>query len=84
MRKKRILAASEFTELNSGYSVYYKELLSRLYNDYGDKFELGELAAAQTDTDKARDYFTRALETFESMKAAPDAARAIAVLESLK
>jgi tetratricopeptide (TPR) repeat protein len=47
-------------------------------------FELGELAAAQTDIDKARDYFTRALETFESMKAAPDAARAIAVLESLK
>ena len=36
-------------------------------------FELGELATAQTDTAKAREYFTRALAAFESMQAVPDA-----------
>lgn len=47
-------------------------------------FELGELAAAQTDAAKARDYFTRALAAFEEMRAAPDAARTRAALETLE
>ena len=47
-------------------------------------FELGELAAAQTDTDKARDYFTSALAAFQSMQAVPDAVRVRSALEKLK
>jgi len=46
-------------------------------------FELGELALAQTDTAAARSHFSRALAAFEAMRAAPDAARTHAVLESL-
>lgn len=46
-------------------------------------FELGELAAAQMNTAKARDYFVRALAAFEAMRSAPDAARTHAVLERL-
>jgi len=38
-------------------------------------FELGEVAAAQIDTDNAHHYFTRALEAFEAMGALPDIAR---------
>ena len=38
-------------------------------------FELGELAAAQTDIVKAREYFTRALMAFEIMGALPDVAQ---------
>ena len=45
--------------------------------------ELAELALAQTNTAEARDYFSRALATFEEMKAVPDAARTRAALESL-
>jgi tetratricopeptide (TPR) repeat protein len=47
-------------------------------------FELGELAAAQMNLGKSRDYFTRALAAFEEMRAAPDAARTQAALERLK
>jgi len=46
-------------------------------------FELGELAAARTNTAKARDYFTRALAAFEAMRAAPDVARTRAAIERL-
>jgi tetratricopeptide (TPR) repeat protein len=45
--------------------------------------ELGELAAARAEALAARDYFSRALATFEDMKAAPDAARVRAVLAIL-
>jgi tetratricopeptide (TPR) repeat protein len=46
-------------------------------------FELGELALAQTDTAAVRGHLSRALATFEALRAAPDAARTHAVLESL-
>ena len=46
-------------------------------------FELGELAVAQTDAIKARDYFTRALQAFEAMQATPDVARLQTALEKL-
>ncbi len=46
-------------------------------------FELAELALAQTNTAEARDYFSRALATFEEMRAVPDAARVRAALEAL-
>jgi hypothetical protein len=46
-------------------------------------FEMGELSTAQIDTAKARDYFIRALESFESMQATPDAERAKAALKRL-
>jgi tetratricopeptide (TPR) repeat protein len=46
-------------------------------------FELGELAAAQTNTAQAHDYFARALTAFEEMRAAPDMARTRAALEAL-
>lgn len=38
-------------------------------------FELGELAVAQKNVTQARDYFTRALNDFEGIGAAPDAIR---------
>ena len=47
-------------------------------------FELGELAAAQTNTDKARGFFNRALDAFESMQAITDAARVRVALENLR
>ncbi len=46
-------------------------------------FEMGELARAQMKTEQARDYFSRALRTFEELRAAPYAARSRAVLETL-
>ncbi len=46
-------------------------------------FELGELAAAQANTAKARDDYTQALAAFETMRAVPDAARTQAALEGL-
>lgn len=46
-------------------------------------FELGELARTQTDSAKARGYFTRALTAFEEMQAAPHAARTRKVLERI-
>ncbi len=45
--------------------------------------ELGELAAAQANTDKARSYFRRALAAFQDMRALPDAERTQAALERL-
>jgi len=62
------------------------DMFSNLNTDYQigrTFFELGELSAAQMGTGKARDYFTRALESFESMQAAPYAARTKAALERL-
>jgi tetratricopeptide (TPR) repeat protein len=47
------------------------------------RYELGELAQARNDTAAARSHFSRALAAFEAMRAAPDAARTHAVLESL-
>ena len=38
-------------------------------------FELGELAAGQSNVPKAREHFTRALKSFESMGALPDVVR---------
>ena len=46
-------------------------------------FELGELGISQNQSEAARDYFSRALSLFEAMQAAPDAARARAMLERL-
>lgn len=42
MRKKRILAVTEFTQLNTGYSTYYNHLLKELYKR--DDLEITELA----------------------------------------
>lgn len=47
-------------------------------------YEFGELAAAQMNIDKARDYLTRARWMFEAMHAAPDVARTQTALERLK
>lgn len=42
MRKKRIMFLSEWSELSSGYGVYYKNIISRLFNT--GKYEILELA----------------------------------------
>lgn len=47
-------------------------------------FEMGELAAVQTITAVAQDYFSRALSAFEELRAAPYATRTQAALEKLK
>jgi hypothetical protein len=60
-----------FTDLNAHYQI------GRTL------FELGEVAAAQMNTVKARNYFTGALEAFESMQAIPDISRTKAVLVRL-
>jgi Tetratricopeptide repeat len=44
--------------------------------------ELGALAQARNDTAAARDHFSQALAAFEAMRAAPDAERTRAALES--
>lgn len=46
-------------------------------------FEMGELARLQMKTEQARDYYSRALSTFEELHAAPYAARTRAALENL-
>ena len=46
-------------------------------------FEMGELARAQGNTEKGRDYFSRALGAFEELHAAPYVARTRAALENL-
>jgi tetratricopeptide (TPR) repeat protein len=46
-------------------------------------FEMGVLARAQGEAERARDYFTRALTAFEEMGAVPLAARTRAALEGL-
>ena len=38
-------------------------------------FELGELAMGRSNVSEGRDYFTRALDAFEAMRALPDVAR---------
>jgi len=43
--------------------------------------ELGELALAQSNTDAARDYFSRALVAFEALQAVPDMERTREALE---
>lgn len=45
--------------------------------------EFAELAIAQSDTDSARDYYSRALTEFEAIGAVPDIERAHAALEAL-
>ena len=45
--------------------------------------ELGELAAAQTHTAAAQEYFTLAVEAFERVRAAPDVLRARRALAAL-
>jgi len=46
-------------------------------------FELGELEKARFVSHSAREHFTRALDRFETMRAAPDAMRARIALEKL-
>ena len=46
-------------------------------------FELGELALARSEPEAAGDFFSRAMDAFEEMGAAPDATRTNAMLESL-
>ena len=46
-------------------------------------YELGEVAQASGRTAQAREHFTRALESFETMQAAPDAERTRAALADL-
>lgn len=65
------LALNLFSELNTRYQI------GRTL------FELGELAVAQANESKAREYFTRALKAFETMQAAPDIARVQAALGRL-
>jgi len=52
MQKKRILIANDASYLGTGYGVYGRELLSRLYKT--DKYEIAELACYATTADKAR------------------------------
>ena len=51
MRKKRILMCTEFSKMPTGYSVYSKEVLSRLHKHYPE-FEVAELACYITQNDK--------------------------------
>ena len=46
-------------------------------------YELGELELARSNIDLAREYFTEALEKFESLKATPDIARVNSVIKQL-
>lgn len=69
------LLAGEYNEAESRLNEAL-ELFSSLHTRYQigrTLFELGEVSAAQADIAKARDYFTRALESFEAMGALPDA-----------
>ena len=50
MRKKKILFVSEASWLSTGYSVYTKEILSRL--NQIDEFEVAELACYVDRNDK--------------------------------
>jgi len=61
------------SELNQALKIFND--LDAHYQIGRTVFELGEVAAARTDADKARDFFTRALEAFESMQAVTDVAR---------
>ena len=70
------------TRLNQALEIFQR--MNTRWQIGRTMFELGELATTQTNTSKARDCFTRALEAFETMQAVPDVARAQAALESLK
>jgi len=72
-------AAAE-TRLNAALQVF--EGLETHWQAGRTRCELGELAQARNDTAAARGHFSRALAAFEALQAAPDAARARAVLES--
>jgi tetratricopeptide (TPR) repeat protein len=63
-------------DIFNGLNTYYQ--IGRTLSD------LGELAAARTESGKARAYFTRALEAFGSLEAVPDTMRAKAALERLQ
>lgn len=52
MRKKRILLSGESSLLSTGYGVISKEILSRLYNNYSDRFEVAEMAGYGDHTDQ--------------------------------
>ena len=79
------LLAGEYIEaeskLNQALDLFSS--LNARYQIGRTLFELGELAAAQTNSSKAREYFTRSLEVFESMQAVIDVARAKSTLERL-
>lgn len=51
MRKKRILLSGEFSQLQTGYAVVTREILSRLFSNYRDRFEVAELASYGEPTD---------------------------------
>jgi tetratricopeptide (TPR) repeat protein len=71
------LLAGEYSDAESRLSqalVLFSNLNTR-YQIGRTLFELGEAAAGQSNTSKARDHFTRALEAFEAMGALPDIAR---------
>ncbi len=51
MRKKKLLFASEASFLNSGYGTLYHNLLKRIYSNYGDRFEIAELASYASPAD---------------------------------
>jgi TolA-binding protein len=77
------LLAGKYNDAESGLNQalgLFGELNTR-YQIGRTLFELGEVAATQTNSSKAREYFARALEKFESMQAAPDAERTKAALE---
>lgn len=69
------------THLNSALDMF--SALNTGYQIGRTLFELGEAAAAQTATDRARDYFNRALESFESLRAVTEVARVQDALENL-
>ncbi len=71
------LLAGEYNDAESSLDQalgLFGELSTR-YQIGQTLFELGEVAAAQKDKNKAREYFTGALNDFERIGAAPDAIR---------
>ncbi len=68
----------------------FKEALD-IFSDYPapwqigrSLFEMGELARLQMKTEQARDYYSRALSTFEELHAAPYAGRVRHALENVR
>jgi len=79
------LLAGEFSDAESRLNQAL-ELFSGLNTRYQmgrTLFELGELAAGQSNIPKAHDHFTRALDAFEAMSALPDVARTRARIATL-
>jgi hypothetical protein len=61
------------------------------FGEYGTRWQIGrtfcemaELSLAQSDRTKAREYFSRAFEEFDALKAAPDMERTRSALEALE